>query len=82
MKTSNFNFLHLFAVVSIDINDCHPYPCENGGTCIDQVNDYECRCIDAFVGKNCSTYTAPPGKWSSLKFHYLGSNILGALFFL
>ncbi|KAI6653592.1 Neurogenic locus notch-like protein 1 [Oopsacas minuta] len=38
----------------IDINDCEPEPCMNNGTCVDQVNDYNCTCVNGWVGKNCS----------------------------
>jgi len=29
--------------------------CLNGGTCVDGVNSYTCRCPDKFVGANCQT---------------------------
>ena len=37
-----------------DINDCDPNPCENGATCSDEVNDYNCTCMAGYFGKNCS----------------------------
>ncbi len=27
--------------------------CLNGGTCVDGVNAYRCRCVRSFTGKNC-----------------------------
>ena len=38
------------------MNECEMYPeiCENNSTCINIFGDYECICIDGFVGKNCS----------------------------
>ncbi|TKR93116.1 hypothetical protein L596_007632 [Steinernema carpocapsae] len=35
----------------IDIDDCNPNPCLNGGTCTDKVNAFECSCV---------TGTTPP----------------------
>ena len=36
-----------------DIDDCVPNPCKFNGTCIDQINDYTCDCVDGFRGKTC-----------------------------
>ena len=33
--------------------DCASSPCQNGGTCIDVHNDYNCTCKDGYSGKNC-----------------------------
>ena len=38
---------------SLDINDCDPNPCQNGGECIDEVNDYTCECTSDWTGENC-----------------------------
>ena len=37
-----------------DIDDCVPNPCENGGTCMDGIDDFTCNCPVGWVGKNCS----------------------------
>ena len=37
-----------------DIDDCALGPCQNGGTCMDGVNDYNCTCVVGYTGKNCS----------------------------
>lgn len=37
-----------------DIDDCANHPCNNGGTCVDIVNGYTCKCIDGYTGKNCN----------------------------
>ena len=35
-------------------NECDSVqPCENGGTCIDLVNDFSCECPDGFTGDTC-----------------------------
>ena len=38
-----------------DINDCDPVPCQNGGTCTDQLNGYTCTCVVGYTGDNCQT---------------------------
>lgn len=37
-----------------NIDDCQPNPCQNGGTCVDGVNGYNCTCTPTLMGKNCS----------------------------
>ncbi|XP_065940012.1 protein crumbs-like isoform X2 [Magallana gigas] len=37
-----------------DTDDCASQPCQNNGTCIDLINDYQCNCIDGFNGTNCT----------------------------
>jgi len=39
----------------IDIDDCRPNHCQNGGTCMDKVNGYECSCARGFEDQNCTT---------------------------
>merc|ERR1712167_54547 len=38
----------------IDLDDCTPNPCENGGKCNDiGGNSYVCSCIEGWCEKNC-----------------------------
>ena len=39
----------------LDVNDCMPNPCENGGNCTDGVNEYFCTCIPGYTGTDCET---------------------------
>ena len=36
-----------------DTNHCVEGVCQNGGTCMDKVNTYECKCVSGFVGVHC-----------------------------
>lgn len=35
-----------------NINDCIHDPCVNNGTCIDEIQDYSCKCYAGFTGKS------------------------------
>ncbi|KAL5006713.1 hypothetical protein ScPMuIL_015519 [Solemya velum] len=37
----------------LDINECSPNPCQNGGTCTNDINSYWCACGPGFNGTNC-----------------------------
>uniref|UniRef100_A0A8W8NH25 Uncharacterized protein n=1 Tax=Magallana gigas TaxID=29159 RepID=A0A8W8NH25_MAGGI len=36
------------------IDECAEQPCQNNGTCVDLMNDYECYCMDGFNGTDCT----------------------------
>ena len=38
-----------------DINDCSSTACDNGGTCIDAVDDFSCCCAIGYAGDTCQT---------------------------
>ena len=46
----------------LDIDECNSSPCQNDGTCTDQVNGYACACVAGYTGADCQTgeclYTA------------------------
>lgn len=39
----------------LDINECLSLPCQNGGTCNNEVNKYTCTCLGGYSGTNCET---------------------------
>ena len=39
----------------IDIDECASDPCQNGGTCLDQINSYNCSCVAGYIGSDCET---------------------------
>ena len=51
-KISNANDVLLCIA---DINECNSLPCENGATCIDDVNAYNCSCVEGYNGTTCET---------------------------
>ena len=38
-----------------EILECMSCPCNNGAICIEDINDYMCRCGPGWKDKNCST---------------------------
>ena len=36
-----------------DIDECMSEPCQNGASCADDINSYNCTCVDGFEGSNC-----------------------------
>uniref|UniRef100_A0A8C4HVR7 Sushi, nidogen and EGF-like domain-containing protein 1 n=1 Tax=Dicentrarchus labrax TaxID=13489 RepID=A0A8C4HVR7_DICLA len=39
----------------IDVDECASYPCQNGGTCEDQINSFICHCPPGYTGMQCET---------------------------
>ena len=37
------------------LNDCNSNPCQNGGTCSDNVTYFTCQCASGFTGSHCET---------------------------
>ena len=47
--------LYLAYGIIADINECASAPCRHGGSCLDRVNGYVCRCRPGYTGVNCET---------------------------
>lgn len=56
-QLNNFKFcdIYKFIFVCIDEDECVSEPCFNGGTCIDSLNSYTCKCAQGFTGSLCKT---------------------------
>ena len=37
-----------------EIDECASNPCANGGICLDQLNEYECHCLEGWDGPTCT----------------------------
>ena len=53
-----------FCSNTTDINECASAPCQNDGTCTDNINGYTCTCRDGYEGSNCET-----GLWMEITIH-------------
>ena len=54
MHVGQRQFFFVVFGYNLDINDCTEQPCQNGGNCTDEVNDFRCDCVVGYTGKNCS----------------------------
>ena len=56
MRLYNTGLMPSYCVLkSTDIDECATDPCQNGGTCIDQVNGYQCQCTAGYTDLQCQT---------------------------
>ena len=39
-----------------NINECSSDPCQHGGSCFDDVNNYTCQCAPGYAGARCHTF--------------------------
>ena len=40
-------------LILIDVDECGSAPCQNGGSCTDKINHYQCVCAAGYTGGNC-----------------------------
>uniref|UniRef100_A0A8C0WSI8 Neurocan core protein n=1 Tax=Castor canadensis TaxID=51338 RepID=A0A8C0WSI8_CASCN len=52
-----------------DIDDCACSPCENGGTCIDEVNGFVCLCLPSYGGSLCEKGERCDRGWHKFQGH-------------
>ncbi|XP_060890789.1 aggrecan core protein-like [Labrus mixtus] len=52
-----------------DIDDCQSNPCQNGGTCIDEINSFVCLCLPSFRGATCERAETKGCEHTWRKFH-------------
>ena len=45
----------LFLLHLLDVLECSSDPCQNGATCMDEVDDYQCVCPQGWTGRHCQT---------------------------
>lgn len=55
MSTKRYISKFRFALYVIDKDECSPNPCQNDGSCFDEVDNYTCECAAGFTGTDCET---------------------------
>lgn len=60
-KKPNTNHKIYLAFLS-DINECNMNMCMNGGTCVDTIGSYYCKCDQGWEGVQCEISQYPPLK--------------------
>ena len=50
----NKSLIHFYLFFE-DIDECASTPCQNGGTCTDQINSYLCQCAPGYTDAQCQT---------------------------
>lgn len=50
-----FNFVMNKYIYFSETNECNSNPCQNGASCIDEVNRYTCSCASGYMGTHCET---------------------------
>ena len=46
-----------FITILTETNECQSNPCQNGGTCVDDVYKFTCLCPNAYAGTFCQGKT-------------------------
>ena len=52
---SYLNISFPYFITTVNIDDCDPNPCKNGGACTDGVNTYTCVCAAGYEGDDCDS---------------------------
>ena len=52
-KKITYKLIAILTSVFVDIDECATSPCQNGGSCNDQINGYTCNCTSQYFGTNC-----------------------------
>jgi len=53
ISTDDHMFLYYFISSFAVVDDCSSHPCQNGGSCCDKGDHYECSCPVGYQGQYC-----------------------------
>ena len=42
-------------IILSETDECMSSPCDNGGTCTDLLDGYNCTCVGGYTGLHCET---------------------------
>ncbi|KAM7410216.1 hypothetical protein PAMA_001592 [Pampus argenteus] len=56
-NTAEGQGLYSVLLAQAHIDDCQSNPCQNGGTCIDEINSFVCLCLPSYGGAACEKDT-------------------------
>ena len=59
LLSANTVIVSFVDIIVVDLNDCSPNQCQNGGTCTEKAAGFTCECAAGYNGDNCesSKYT-------------------------
>lgn len=52
-RFSHYSLTYFLFSNRVDINECLSFPCQNGGSCLNLINSFQCQCLPGYTGIHC-----------------------------